>query len=191
MTEVLGFAGSLRSGSYNRALLAAAAECAPDGTEVTRFPLDGIPLYDADLDTEERRPDAVREFKASIDAADALLVVTPEYNQGLPGVTKNAIDWASRPGRESVLRGKPAGIMGATMGPWGTTRSQEQLKLALSAPLARVMPHPGVHVRGVHEKFDDDGNLADEETRRRLREYLADLRDWIGLVGGSGGRGGG
>lgn len=186
MIEVLAFAGSLRSGSYNRALLEAGAECAPDGMRIDRFPIDDIPLYDADRDTDERRPEPVRRFKRAIGDADGLLVATPEYNQGLAGVTKNAIDWASRPGRESVLRGKPAGVMGATMGPWGTTRSQEQLKLALAAPLARVMPHSGLYVRRAHEKFDDDGRLVDDETRRRLSEYLERFDGWIRQVGGDG-----
>lgn len=183
MIEVLGFAGSLRSGSLNRNLLGSAQEYAPEGLRIERFPIDDIPLYDADRDTEDRRPRPVQEFKRAIDEADALLVATPEYNQGLPGVTKNAIDWASRPGRDSVLRGKPAGIMGATMGPWGTARSQEQLKLALSAPLARVMPHPGLYVRRAHEKFDEDGRLVDDETRRRLTVYLAELEEWVREVG--------
>lgn len=186
MIEVLGFAGSLRSGSLNRKLLAAADACAPAGMRIETFPIADIPLYDADRDTEQRRPDPVREFKRAVDEADALLVATPEYNQGLPGVTKNVIDWASRPGHESVLRGKPAGIMGATMGPWGTARSQEQLKLALSAPLARVMPHPGLYVRRAHEKFDDEGRLVHDRTRRRLTEYLEALKDWIREVGGAG-----
>jgi len=185
--EVLGFAGSLRSGSLNRALLEAAADCAPGGMRIERFPIADVPLYDADLDTDGRRPGAVRSFRSAIGAADALLVATPEYNRGLPGVTKNAIDWASRPARESVLRGKPAGIMGATKGPWGTARSQEQLKLALSAPLARVMPHPGLFVRGAHEKFED-GELTDPETRRRLEGYLEDLASWVRTVGNAGGR---
>lgn len=182
MIDVLAFAGSLRSGSLNRALLSAAAGRAPDSMRIERFPIDDIPLYDADLDTDERRPEAVRAFKRAIRAADALLVATPEYNRGLPGVTKNAIDWASRPGRESVLRGKPAGIMGATKGPWGTARSQEQLKLALTAPLARVMPHPGLYVRAAHEKFDD-GELTDPDTRRRLEGYLDELASWVRQVG--------
>lgn len=184
MIEILGFAGSLRSRSFNRALLDAAEDCAPEGVRIERFSIDDIPLYDGDLDTEERRPQPVREFKRAIDGADALLVATPEYNQGLPGVTKNAIDWASRPGRESVLRGKPAGVMGATPGPWGTARSQEQLKLALSAPLARVLPHPGLYVRRAHEKFDEDGRLVDDETRRRLTGYLEKLEEWVREVGG-------
>ena len=185
MIEVLGFAGSLRTESLNRKLLASAKECAPEGIRIERFPIDDIPLYDADRDTEEHRPRPVRQFKRAIGEADALLVATPEYNQGLPGVTKNAIDWASRPGRESVLRGKPAGVMGATMGPWGTARSQEQLKLALSAPLARVMPHPGLYVRRAHEKFDEGGRLVHEDTRRRLEEYLEALEEWVREVGRS------
>lgn len=186
MIEVLGFAGSLRSGSYNGSLLRTASELAPEGMVVEPFDIAEIPLYDADRDTDDRRPRAVRDFKRSIDAADVLLVVTPEYNQGLPGVTKNAIDWASRPGRASVLRGKPTGVMGASPGPWGTARAQEQLKLALSAPLARVMPHPGVYLRRAGEKFDEDGRLADEDARRRVRGYLEDLAAWTEEVSGAG-----
>lgn len=182
MIEILGFAGSLRTGSYNRALLEAADRHAPDDIRVRHVLLDEIPLYDADLDTDERRPEAVRAFKRSIAEADAILVATPEYNRGLAGVTKNAIDWASRPNRRSVLRGKPAGMTGATPGPWGTARAQQQLELALSAPLARVMPHPGLYVRRAHEKFDADGRLADEATRERIVAYLRDLAGWASRV---------
>lgn len=186
MIEILGFAGSLRSGSYNRALLEAAADHAPDGARVEVHPLDGIPLYDEDLDTDERRPETVREFREAIAATDALLVATPEYNRGMAGVTKNAIDWASRPARRSVLRGKPAGVVGVTPGPWGTVRAQEQLRLALSAPLARVLPLPGLTVRGARDKFDGEGRLADEETLERLADYLDALVAWTEEVGGGG-----
>lgn len=177
-TSVLGFAGSLREGSYNRALLRAAARLAPPSMTIEPFELGGIPLYNADRDTDERRPEEVRRLKQAIQGADGLLVVTPEYLKGIPGVLKNAIDWASRPARRSVLRDKPAGIMGASTGAVGTARAQEQVKLALTAPLCRIMPHPGVLVAEADEKFADR-ELIDESTRRHVRSYLSDLEAWI------------
>lgn len=182
-TSVLGFAGSLREDSYNRALLRAAVRLAPPSMTIEPFELGGIPLYNADRDTDERRPEEVRRFKQAIEETDALLVVTPEYLKGIPGVLKNAIDWASRPARRSVLRDKPAGIMGASTGAVGSARAQEQVKLALTAPLCRVMPHPGVLVAEADEKFED-GELAHEPTRRHVRSYLSDLEAWVATCRG-------
>lgn len=177
--RILGFAGSLRGGSYNRALLHAAHELAPEGVEIETFDLAPIPLYNADLDTDAKCPEPVERFKETIGNADGLLVVTPEYNHGVPGVLKNAVDWASRPGRNSVLKGKPAGIMGASPGAIGTARAQEHLKQILEAPLAHVMPHPGVLVGGAKEKFGAEGRLTDEATRSFVEDYLQELAGYV------------
>lgn len=176
--DMLAFAGSLREGSYNKALLRAAKEEAPGEMTLDLFDLTGIPLYNADLRAESG-PEQVADFKAAVRKADALLVATPEYNHGVPGVLKNAIDWASRPARNSVLRGKPAGIVGASPGTMGTARAQEHLKQIFDATLSHLMPHPGVLVAHAGEKFDDEGRLTDEQTRAFLSEYLEALVEWI------------
>lgn len=175
--NVLGIAGSLRQGSLNRALLNAAATLAPEGLRIRVFDLAPVPLYNADLDTDEHRPDAVRRLKRDVAAADALLIATPEYNHSVPGVLQNAIDWASRPGMQSPLAGKPVAIMGASPGAVGTARAQQQLKLVLLSTLALVMPHPGVLVARAGEKLND-GKLPDERTREFLASFLRDLYAW-------------
>src|SRR2546423_4408600 len=142
--RVLGFAGSLRRASYNRALIAAAHQLAPPAITIDTFELDDIPLYNGDLDVDGVRPFEVDRFKQAIAAADALLVATPEYNYSVSGVLQNALDWASRPAMKSVLAGKPVAIMGASPGAIGTARAQQQLKLVLMGTMSLVMPHAGV-----------------------------------------------
>jgi len=180
--RVLGIPGSLRGGSYNRRLLEAAREVAPDGIVVEIFDLGGIPLYDADLDTDGVRPEAVERLKASIGAADAVLFATPEYNHSVPGVLKNAIDWASRPAGRSPLRGKPVAMMGASPGTIGTARAQMHLESVLLATLARPLPHPGVLVGGAEQKFGETGRLVHESTRLFLRSFLEELSAWTRKV---------
>jgi chromate reductase len=178
MTEpvsVLGIAGSLRAGSYNRALLRAAQELAPAGVEVTEFDLRPIPLYDGDLEAEGD-PEPVCALKDAISAADALLVVTPEYNHSIPGVLKNAIDWASRPALGSPLAGKPVAIAGASTGLSGTRRAQEHLRQALAFPQARVLDEPRLLVPEAFFKFDEDGRLGDPDTIEALGAILEALR---------------
>lgn len=175
--HVLGFAGSLRSGSYNRALLDAIGDLAPETLSTEGFDLAVIPLYDADRDTDEARPEAVTQFKAAIAEADALLIATPEYNHNVSGVLQNAIDWASRPAFRSPFVGKPVGIMGAATGAIGTARAQEVLKTVLLAVGAHVFPHRGVLVSRAAEKFTD-GRLLDEATRAFLADYLTDFADF-------------
>ena len=176
--RVLGIAGSLRRESYNRRLLAAARELAPESMMIESFDLAPIPLYNADLDTDDKRPAAVVQLKQAIAAADGLLVATPEYNHTVPGVLQNAIDWASRPGGRSPFAGKPAGIIGASQGAIGTARAQQQLKLVLYSTFAIVMPHGGVTVARAQDKFDASGALTDEPTREFLKAYLRQLLDW-------------
>lgn len=187
--DVLGFAGSLRAGSYNRALLSTAQELAPAGMNVEVFDLAPLPLYNADLDTDADRPAPVERFKAAIAGADALLVTTPEYNHSVSGVLKNAIDWASRPGHASVLKGKPVAMMGASPSAVGTARAQEHLKPIFDSTLSRVMPHPGVVVASAHEKFDAEGHLTDEDTRAFAAGFLDDFGAYAEEVRARRGRG--
>jgi chromate reductase len=172
---VLGIAGSLRAGSYNRALLRAAEELAPEGVAVTAFDLRPIPLYDGDLEALGD-PEPVAALKDAIHAADALLLVTPEYNHSVPAVLKNAIDWASRPALRSPLAGKPIAIAGASTGLSGTRRAQEHLCQALAFPRARVLDEPRLLVPEAYSKFDEDGQLVDEDTIEALGAFLEALR---------------
>jgi chromate reductase len=175
-------AGSLRSGSFNRALLAAAVELAPEGMELEVFDLADIPLYNGDLDTDEVRPPPVTALKSAISASDAVLLVSPEYNYGVSGVMKNALDWASRPSFKSPMAQRPTGIMGAAPGASGTMRGQEQVKLALLGMAAQVFPHPGVAVSRAGDRFDDDLKLTDEKTREFVSKYLEEFAAWVRRV---------
>jgi chromate reductase, NAD(P)H dehydrogenase (quinone) len=175
--RVLGFAGSLRKDSYNRALLRAAVKLAPAGMSIETFDLLSVPLYNGDVEAEED-PEGVAAFKEAIRAADAVLLVTPEYNHGVPGVMKNAVDWASRPAGSSVLNGKPVGLIGASPGLTGTARGQSQLRQAFEFTNSYCMPQPEVLVFRAHEKFDADGALTDERTARHLYQYLLAFQAW-------------
>ncbi|HEX8127310.1 MAG TPA: NADPH-dependent FMN reductase [Allosphingosinicella sp.] len=180
MTElsILGFAGSLRRASFNRALLRAAAEIAPEGMRISIFDLADVPLYNGDVEAEGD-PEPVARFKQAIAAADGILMATPEYNHGVPGVMKNAVDWASRPPRGAPLGGKPVGIIGASPGSTGTARGQSQLRQAFEFTASYCMPQPELLVARAHEKFDTEGNLTDPETGRYLARYLAALAEWV------------
>lgn len=181
--RILGIAGSLRRDSYNRKLLAAAVELAPEPLRIEVFDLIDVPLYNGDLDVDGRRPEAVERLKRAISEAHGLLIASPEYNHSVPGVLQNAIDWASRPGGKSAFVGKPVAIMGASPGAIGTARAQQALKLVLMSTLALVMPHPGMVVGQVAEKFGPEGGLIHEPTRKFLEAFLKDLRDWTLRVG--------
>ncbi len=176
-TRILGFAGSLREDSYNRALLQAGVDHAPPSMEIETFELDDVPLYNGDVEAEGD-PEPVAELKQAIDRADGLLIVTPEYNHGLPAVTKNAVDWASRP-PEQVLDGKPVAITGATPGMAGTIKAQAKLRDSLASVNAHVLQKPGVLVARAHQKFDE-GELVDQETADLLEEFLQNFDDWVG-----------
>jgi chromate reductase, NAD(P)H dehydrogenase (quinone) len=169
--RVLGISGSLRAGSYNRALLQAARELAPAGMEIVDVDLRGLPFYDGDVEAAGD-PEPVTAFKEAIRSADALLIATPEYNRGVPGVLKNAVDWASRPPLGSPLTGKPVAIMGASTGRGGTARAQEQLRAALEFSRARVLNEPEVLVPEAYMRFDEQGRLTDDETRREIAALL-------------------
>ena len=176
-TRVLGFAGSLRQGSYNRALLRAAQAAAPEGMILTTFDLIDVPLYNGDVEAEGD-PAGVAAFKQAIREADAVLMVSPEYNHGVPGVMKNAVDWASRPPRGAALNGKPVGIIGASPGITGSARGQSQLRQAFEFTNSYCMPRPEVLVFKAHEKFDAEGQLIDEATAKYLGLYLEALMAW-------------
>jgi len=177
--RVLGIAGSLRKASYNRALLKAAIELAPPEMTIALFDLAPVPMYDADLDLDGG-PAPVLALKQAIRDADALLIATPEYNYGVPGVLKNAIDWASRAAADGarVLNGKPAAIMGATPGLSGTARAQLVLRQSFVFTQTYAVAAPEVLIARCREKFDAEGRLSDEPTRELVSKLLAALLDW-------------
>ncbi len=174
--RLLGIAGSLRRQSYNRGALRAAGTVLPDGAILDIFELDGIPGFNQD--DEQNPPAKVADLKERISAADAVLFVTPEYNYSVPGVLKNAIDWASRPYGESAWNGKPAAIMGASVGSIGTARAQYHLRQMMVFLNMFPVNQPEVMIGNAAERFDDDGNLTDESTRKRIGELLASLVVW-------------
>jgi chromate reductase len=175
--QFLGIAGSLRRASMNRGLIRAAIELAPRGTTVDAWDIADIPLFNADVEAQGE-PAPVAAFKQAIAAADALLIATPEYNHCVPGVLKNAIDWASRPARQSVLTNKPVAVMGASTGRGGTARAQAHLRDGLAYTNGLVLPLPEVLVDLGAGKFDGDGNLLDEGTRDEVRDLLVSLAAW-------------
>ncbi len=179
---LLGIVGSFRERSYNRALLRAAAELAPVGVELEEYDPRGLPFYDGDLEAAGD-PEPVTELKEAIRRADGLLIATPEYNRGLPGGLKNAIDWASRPALASPLAGKPVAIMGASTGRGGTARAQQQLREALGFSRAIVVEEPEVLVPEAFMRFDAEGRLTDERTREEIAELLAALAGTVRNVG--------
>jgi len=167
--------------SYNRGLIRAAIDLAPPGTTIIAWDLGDIPLFNADVEALGD-PAPVAAFKAAIARADALVIATPEYNHCVPGVLKNAIDWASRPARRSVLTNKPVAILGASTGRGGTARAQAHLRDGLAYTNGLVLPLPEVLVDLAAEKFDADGNLYDEATRGEVRDLLVSLSAWTRRV---------
>ena len=170
MIDLVGISGSLREASVNTALLRAAAELAPNGAALEVLSIADVPLYNGDLDVDGG-PERVRALKARIDTADGVVIATPEYNYGIPGVLKNAIDWVSRPAFKSVLVGKPVAIMGASPGPAGTARAQPELRNVLFGTLAEVFPQREVLVGQSGQRFRD-GELVDEVTRKLVADML-------------------
>ena len=174
--HILGFAGSLRKQSYNKAILAAALEAIPDDASLEVFDLEGIPLFNQDLELEP--PDKVKEFKAKIRAADAILIATPEYNYSIPGVLKNAIDWASRPYGDNAFDGKPVAVMGASVGTLGTARAQYDLRRSFVFLNMLPVNQPEVMVPFAQDKVDSKGRVTHENTRKKIRELLESLVAW-------------
>jgi chromate reductase len=170
---ILGIAGSLRKNSYNRGALRAAQGLAPENATVEIFEIDGIPGFNQD---EEKNPPAkVSELKARIRSADAILLVTPEYNYSVPGVLKNAIDWASRPYGDSAWNGKPVAIMGASGGQLGTARAQYHLRQCFVFLNMDAVNQPEVMIGSAAQRFDGEGNLTDDKAKDLIRQLLQNL----------------
>jgi chromate reductase, NAD(P)H dehydrogenase (quinone) len=179
--RILGIAGSVRRQSFNRAALRAATELAPEGASIEIFELDGIPGFNQD--DEQNPPAKVTEFKKRIREADAILIVTPEYNYSIPGVLKNAIDWASRPYGDSAWNGKPAAIMGASVGTIGTARAQYHLRQMMVFLNMFPINQPEVMIGNCSKRFDAEGNLTDDATKEFIRQLLQNLVEWTRRIG--------
>jgi NAD(P)H-dependent FMN reductase len=182
MTTILGISGSLRKASYNTALLRAAVELVPEGVRLETAGIHGIPLYDGDVETTEGIPAAVAELKDRVAAADGLLLVTPEYNNSIPGPFKNAIDWMSRPPTDSarVFGGKPVALIGASPGRFGTISAQTAWLPVFRVLGMRPWLEMPFYLSAVHKTLDDEHRLADPETRERLRKFLAGFAAFVG-----------
>jgi chromate reductase, NAD(P)H dehydrogenase (quinone) len=179
---VLGFAGSLRTDSYNKALLRAAVGLVPHEVTLEIFDLEGIPPFNQD--TEHNMPAKVKDFKTKIKNADAILIATPEYNYSVPGVLKNAIDWASRPYGDNPFDGKPVAIMSASIGMLGGARAQYHLRQIFVFLNMYPINRPEVIVPFAQDKFDANGNLLDNDTKRFLGQLLQNLAKWAMKLAG-------
>jgi chromate reductase len=185
--RILGIAGSLRKQSYNRAALRAAQQIVPEGATLEIFELEGIPLYNQDLN--DTPPEPVRDLKAKVRAADAILFVTPEYNFSIPGVLKNAIDWASRANRENVWAGKPVALMGVSTGLLGSSRAQYHLRQVFVFLDMHPINKPEVMIAKAAEKFDAELNLTDPTARDLVAALLKALVEWTRRLSAGAGAG--
>jgi chromate reductase, NAD(P)H dehydrogenase (quinone) len=174
--SILGFAGSLRKGSYNKAILRAALDMVPEGASLEIFDLEGIPPFNQDLERDP--PEKVREFKSRIRAADAILIATPEYNYSIPGVLKNAIDWVSRPYGDNALEYKPVAVMGASIGMLGTARAQYHLRQTFVFLNMYPVNQPEVMVAFADKAIDANGEVTNQMTKDKIRELLQALVAW-------------
>jgi chromate reductase, NAD(P)H dehydrogenase (quinone) len=179
--SILGIPGSLRKASYNKAALWAAQELLPDGVTLEILDLDGIPPFNED--DERVLPARVVELKARIRETDAILIATPEYNYSVPGVLKNAIDWASRPYGDNAWDGKPVALMGASPGSLGTARAQYHLRQTFVFLNMYPLNRPEVMISNAPQRFDAQGHLADEGLRTRIRQLLEALVAWTRRLG--------
>jgi chromate reductase, NAD(P)H dehydrogenase (quinone) len=173
---ILGFAGSLRKGSYNKAILRAAAEMLPAGARLEIFDLEGIPPFNQDF--ENSPPENVKEFKAKIKAADSILIASPEYNYSIPGVLKNAIDWASRPYGDNSWNEKPVAMMSASTGAIGGARAQYHLRQTFVFLNMKPINKPEVIVTFASQKINSEGKLTDETTRKYIKDLMESLVLW-------------
>ena len=171
--SILAIAGSLRKDSYNKSALRAAQQLCPDGAKLEIYDIAGLPLFNQD---EEKNPTPkVTDFKQKIRAADAILISTAEYNYGMPGVLKNAIDCASRPYGDNAWNGKPIAIMSAAMGAAGGLRAQYQLRQCFVFLNLEAVVQPEVAIASAHQRFDDKGNLTDETSKKMIAQLLQNL----------------
>lgn len=171
--KILGISGSLRKQSFNTATLRAAQSLVPEGATIETFDIAGIPIYNQDDETNP--PQKVTEFKKAIRAADAILLVTPEYNYSIPGPLKNAIDWASRPYGDSAWNGKPVAVMSASVGIFGGVRAQYHLRQSFVFLNMFAVPLPEVAIPSAADKFDANMNLMDEMAKGLIRQLLQNL----------------
>ena len=174
--RILGIAGSLRQGSYNKSTLRAAIELAPEGAVIEEFDISGLPGFNQD--DEQNPPEKVAELKRRIRESDAILFVTPEYNYSVPGVLKNAIDWASRPYGDSAWAGKPAAVMGASIGMIGTARAQYHLRQMFVFLNMYPINQPEVMIANCMDSFDEQGNLTNQTSRDLIAALLEELVKW-------------
>lgn len=179
MTNVGFIVGSLRKGAYTRMLSRAIVEIAPPSFKLTEIGIGELPLYNQDLETDTPPP-AWTTFRNQVKSSDAILFITPEYNRGMPGGVKNAIDVGSRPPKQSSWRGKPAAVISLTPGKLGAMGSHHQLRLTLSVLGVPVMPMPEIYLAEAGKLFDADGKLVSEDTIKLLTSMLNDFDTWIG-----------
>jgi NAD(P)H-dependent FMN reductase len=181
MITIIGISGSLRKGSFNTALLRAAIELAPAGCTIEIGSIHGLPLYDGDLEEAEGVPVEVTELQDRIAAADGLLLTTPEYNNSMPGVLKNAIDWLTRPPNElgRVFHGKPVAVIGATPGGFGTVLSQTAWLPVMRTLNTKLFTGNRLMVSGANNVFNDKAQLIDDAVRERLTAYINDFVAFI------------
>jgi len=178
LTRILGLSGSLRHESLNRKLLEESSRRLAPAAQLEIYSIGELPLYNEDLDRDSRPP-AVEALAEALNAADALMIATPEYNYGVPGVLKNALDWASRPAYRSPLAGLPVGIMSASPSPVGGSRAQAQLKQVLSGTLSPIYPAPELCLPFAPKAFSDSGRLVDDAFAARLARYLDEFVAWV------------
>jgi chromate reductase, NAD(P)H dehydrogenase (quinone) len=181
MSTILGLSGSLRKGSYNSALLRAAAKVTPAGTTIELATMAGIPLYDGDLEEASGVPAAAKTLKDAIASAGGLMIATPEYNHSIPGVLKNAVDWATRPPSDiaRVWHGKPVAILGATPGRAGTRLAQVAWLPVLRALGTRLFTGKQLFVDDASKAFGPDGALVDDRVRKLLTEFVAGFAEFV------------
>lgn len=179
--KILGFAGSLRKGSYSRAVLRAAAVLVPKNATLEIFDLEGIPLFNQDL--EDPMPARVMEFKKKVEAADAILISTPEQNYSISAVLKNALEWGSRPDGSNSFDDKPAALMTVSTGIRGGVRAEGHLRQIFVDLNMHPINRPKVYVGNAHQKMDANGELKDEKTREQIRKLLEGLVSWTARIG--------
>lgn len=183
--RILAIPGSLRRDSYNKALLRAASDVAPVGIDIEIFErLKEVPLFNGDV-ADSGTPEGVEALRKAIADSDALLISTPEYNQAVPGVVKNMIDWLSLGESHESLEGKPVAVTGITTGPWGTRLAQTMLRQMLVSSQAILLPQPFLYLRGAETLFDEAGRLTDDQTRIRLAELVTALGEWVSVDAGT------